>query len=270
MGHSPSARPDYDNPPVNEVVFGIQFKRLDLKAPHTGFFWEKLTKEEYPECKEMPPLPHIVESFDTISTQSPSFSIEQFERPPLPRLFFINRIKNHLVQIQQDRFHQNWRKLKYEDNYPRYLSLFPQFAKSWGLFGSFVREQNLGELEPDQYELTYVNHIPRGQAWRSLKDIGKIFPEFQCNVENRFLNEPEDISWRKVFRLPDNNGRLYASLRLAASRELKDQIMIFDLTARGFNADNINAWFEMAHEWIVRGFADLTDGTVQKTVWKRK
>jgi len=264
-----SSLPDYHNPPINEVVFGIQFKQLDLKSPHVGFFWEKLTKEEYPEFKEMPTLPHIVEAFGSSNIQPLPFSVESFDSPPLPRLFFINRVKNHLIQIQQDRFLQNWRKLKNEDNYPRYDNLFPQFATSWELFNSFVKEQNLGTLEPDQYELTYVNHIPRGEAWKSLKDIENIFPEFQCKVGGRFFNEPEDVSWRKVFRLPDSKGRLHVLLRLAVSKEL-GQIIIFELTARGFTPGNMNEWFDIAHEWIVKGFSDLTSSTIQTSIWKRK
>jgi len=265
-----SSLPDYHNPPINEVVFGIQFEPLALKSPHVGFFWEKISKEEYSEYKEMPTLPHIIESYGCPVVQPPPLRIESFEYPPLPRLFFINKIRNHLIQIQQDRFLQNWRKLRNEDIYPRYDNLFPQFVSSCELFKSFVREQNLGELKSDQYELTYVNHIPRGEAWRSLKDIDKIFPEFQCNVEGRFFKEPEDVYLRKVFRLPDKKGRLHVSLRLATSKELKDQVMVFDLTVRGFAPGNMSEWFGMAHEWIVRGFADLTNDTTQTTIWRRK
>jgi len=265
-----SSLPDYDNPPINEVVFGIQFKQLNLKSPHIGFFWEKLTKEEYPEYKEMATLPHIVEAFGGSNIQPPRISIESFECPPLPRVFFINRIQNHLIQIQQDRFIQNWRKIRKEDDYPRYNYLFPKFVNSLNQFNLFLEEQNIGKLEPDQYELTYVNHIPRGEAWRSLKDIGNIFPEFQGEVEKRFLDEPEDVFYRKVFRLPNNQGRLHVSLRLSVSKELKDQVMVFDLTARGFNSDNMKNWFDIAHEWIVRGFFELTSDSVQTAIWKRK
>ena len=270
MGQSLSPLPDYDNPPVTEVVFGIQFNKLEgIKAPDTGILWEKLGRKAYPECQEMPPLPQLIERFDAPPVQQRSVTVEQYTHPPLPRLFFINATKNHLIQVQQDRFHQNWRKLKSDDKYPRYAELYPKFIKSWKLFNSFVNELSLGAIEPNQYELTYVNHIPRGEGWVDLADVEKVFPEFQCKVGDRFLPEPENISWRKVYRLPNNSGRLHVSLGLAVSRELSDRIMVLDLTARGFTPNQMDTWFDIAHEWIVKGFTDLTGQSVQDSVWKR-
>ena len=269
MSEISSPLPDFDNPPVNEVVFGIQFNKLSkLKAPHTGILWEKLGREIYPECQEMAPLSHMIERFDEPTLPSSPITIEG--SPPLPRVFFINATQDHLLQIQQDRFHQNWRKLKSDDKYPRHKKLYPKFLESWKLFSLFINELDMGALEPNQYELTYVNHIPRGEGWVNVIDIEKIFPEFQCKTKDRFLPEPENVFWQKIFRLPNDTGRLYTSLRLAMSKESKDQIMIFDLTARGFIPNEMDEWFGIAHEWIVRGFADLTGQSVQDSVWKRK
>ena len=126
MVNSSSALPDYDNPPVNEVVFGIQFNKLEnLKAPHTGILWEKLGRKKYPECKEMPPIGHTIESFDEVPPLSQPVTIEGFNHPPLPRLFFINVVKNHLIQVQEDRLHQNWRKLLVSDKHQQILLFLP-------------------------------------------------------------------------------------------------------------------------------------------------
>ncbi len=270
MERPSSPLPDYDNPPVNEVVFGVQFNKVPIKAPDTGILWEKLGRKAYPECKEMPPLARVVERFDEPSSQPQRPTFEELSYPPLPRLFFINASKNHLIQVQQDRLHQNWRRLKSDDKYPRYATLYPKFVKSWRLFTSFVNELNLGASEPNQFELTYVNHIPRGQGWINLSDVENVFQDFQCKVGDRFLPEPENISWRRIYRLPDDSGRLHVSLRLAVSRETKDRVMILDLTARGFIPNKMDSWFDMAHEWIVKGFADLTAQPIQKSVWKKK
>ncbi len=270
MQSSAPPLPEYDNPPVIEVVFGVQYKELEeLKIPHVGIFWEKIGKDEYPECQEMPTLAHVVESYDLTSTP-PQQTIETREFPPLPRLFFVNKEKNHLIQLQRDRFLQNWRKLRQDVTYPRYKELFPRFLSSWRLFSEVVSELGIRELRTNQYELTYVNHIAQGDGWDNLSDIGKVFPEFQCKPDNRFLPEPENVRWRRIYRFPEEKGRLHVSLRHAISIETKKPLLVLNLTARGFAKGDLACWFDMAHEWIVRGFADLTGPDIQKTVWRRK
>ena len=44
-------------------------------------------------------------------------------------------------------------------------------------------------------------------------------------------------------------------------------------TARGQTVDKGKKqmwnWFDLAHEWIVRGFADLTTEKIQQNIWRR-
>jgi len=270
MQSSPSSLPDYENPPIIEVVFGIHFETLQsFKAPHTGFFWDMLNREEYPECEERPPIGFVQEVFGE-TPPLPSVSIEQFSHPPLPRLLFINKVKNHLMQVQQDGFLQNWRKLQADTKYPQYEELFPKFLNSWELFSSFVKEQEIGELKVRQYELTYINHILRGQGWVYPNDVGSVFRDLRYSKDKRLLLEPESVAWRTTYRLPDNKGRLHVKINQAVSRQNKDQVFVLDLTARGISNEGIQEWFDMAHEWIVRGFEDLTTSEIQEKVWKKK
>ena len=264
MADKASALPDYGNPPVNEVVFGIQFKKIDeFQAPHIGLLWEKLGRENFPKYQEMSPINHIVEDGPKTSP------VEMYDKPPLPRLLFINSDENHLVQVQQDRFHQNWRKLKPGDNYPRFGTLYPAFKKSWDFFKSFLKDMNVPEPVPDQYELTYVNQITQGEGWEKLADIEKVFRDFQCKTGDRFLPEPETLNWRRLYRLPDKMGRLHTALKMASTKEGK-RFMLFELTARGFGDVSMDEWFATGREWIVRGFTDLTTDSIQKAIWKRK
>ncbi|MBN1972461.1 MAG: TIGR04255 family protein [Sedimentisphaerales bacterium] len=263
--------PYYTKPPVNEVVFGIQFKKIqDFKAPHTGILWESFGRKKYPQCKEMPPISHTIENFDAVPTKTSPIIIEDIIRPPLPRIFFISEEKKHLIQIQEDRLHLNWRKLKTQDEYPRYNNLYPKFQEYWSSFITFIKDMNLGSVEPDQYELTYVNHIPRGDGWVDISKLEDVFKHIQPNVNTDFLPKPENVSWRFSYVLPNNSGRLHVSIRIAVNKESNNQIIIFDLTARGFIPDKIDSWFGMAHEWIVKGFTDLTTSYTQDTIWRRK
>ena len=268
MAEKASALPDYNNPPVNEVVFGVQYQKIDrFQTPHTGLLWEKLDREKFPKCQEMPPINHILETPD--GTVGSTSTIELFERPPFPRLLFFNSPGDQLIQVQQDRFLRNWRKLKPGDKYPRFITLYPEFKKSWEFFKSFLKDMNLPEPVPDQYELTYVNQITQGEGWEKPADIDKVFRDFKCDVKERFLPEPETLSWRKIYRLPNQMGRLHTSLKTASTKEGK-RVMLFELTARGFGSVSIDDWFEMGREWIVRGFADLTTDSIQKALWHLK
>jgi hypothetical protein len=76
-----------------------------------------------------------------------------------------------------------------------------------------------------------------------------------------------------VFRLPDRQGRLYATKQLAFLPPNLDPIVAFELKARGIagtgTINDIWPWFEMAHEWIVRGFTDMTSEKAQTELWGR-
>jgi hypothetical protein len=196
------------------------------------------------------------------------------DKPPLPRIWFVHQSETGIIQVQRDRFLHNWKKVRPEDEYPRYTNVIELFRKHLATFDSFVTDVGLGGIEPLQYELTYVNHVPQGEGFESLDRIGKVFPDFGWrHTESRFLPMPERVNWRTSFILPDRAGRLHATIRNGARRDDNRPILLLELTARGFGKDNSRAemweWFNLGHEWIVRTFADLTDADVQRNVWRR-
>lgn len=263
--------PDFGKPPVIEVVCGISFKSLDrLLAPHLGLLWEKF-KPSYPNCQEVPPLVQQVERFD------PKTLVEAqlLELPPLPRIWFIDEKGNTLIQVQRDRFLHNWKKVEPTDEYPRFPEVSKIFRERLGQFEAFLRENGLGRIEPVQYELTYINHIPRGEGWDTLRDIGSVFPDFSWNFgRERFIPVPEAINWKSVFQLPEQTGRLHVSIRSANRLSDSKPILLLELTARGIgkeqSQDAMWSWLDTARTWIVRTFADLTDERLQKNFWGRK
>ena len=139
---------------------------------------------------------------------------------------------------------------------------------------SFLDDNGLGSVVPEQYEMTYVNHIPCGVGLNTLAEVGTVFPDF-CWVagSDRFLSDPERFNWKTSFVLPDEAGRLHVTIRSGLRREDKTPILLFEITARGMTADGKKsamwAWFDLAHEWIVRSFTDLTSASMHKNVWKR-
>jgi uncharacterized protein (TIGR04255 family) len=264
----------YENPPVTEVVIGVLFEPINsLLIPHFGILWEKY-RSEYSDCREVPPLPPIIETFE--EGQLPPKSIIEFsDLPPLPRIWFVHNSKNRIIQVQRDRFLHNWKKADPKDEYPRYYSVYERFLTHCSQFESFLEENKLGKIVPLQFEMTYVNHIPQGEGWKSLAEIASLLPDFAYrNIKGRFFPNPENINWRTAFALPKNAGRMHVNIRNGTHIETRQATLILELTVRGIGTDRSKAgmkeWFDLAHQWIVYGFADLTDEEVQKKIWKRE
>ena len=264
--------PDYEKPPVTEVVIGIQFNNLEKFGPvHAGLYWQRIRKK-YPKFEARPPLGFVKESFGVKkeTMQESRIEITQF---PVPRTWFLKDDESRLVQLQSTHFFHNWKKVKREDIYPRYDVIKEEYKKLWEGFLVFVNEQNLGEVKPNIWELTYVNHIPQGQGWNSLKDIAKLFPCWSGATSENYLPEPENLALSVSYLFPEEKGRLHIKLDQVIRIDDNSEGLRLNLTARGKldNSDinQILPCFEKGHEWIVRGFTDFTSQEAHN-IWGRK
>lgn len=266
--------PSYDRPPVVEVAIGVQFEALDkFSAPYIGLFWEQI-KDRYPKTQVTAPIQSMIEAPESerIAAESTNQAIVT-DVPPMPRTFFIDEVGNWILQVQEDRVLHNWRKVKDDDEYPRYPAALSMFNDAWKVFNDFCNEEDLGVPTINQLEMTYVNRIPQGAGWASLADIGEVFPDLTWRAGQRFLPPPSAAAWRTVFPLPEQQGRLHVTLRHGIEPASRSQLLLCDLTARGMpttaDPDAIDKWFTLAREWIVRGFTDLSADRIQRTEWGR-
>lgn len=174
-----------------------------------------------------------------------------------------------VVQLQRERFLCNWRKTQKDHKYPRYHRIIERFWSQYRRYEEFVLAKCSVQLEPDQYELTYINHIPQGRGWDSLADLASVFRDLSWRSEDHsFLPVPERVAFNTSFVLPGSAGRLHVSLQTASLKQDGTPVLVLELTARGFS-DNRVEWFDRAHTWIVKGFEDLTQLPVQKDVWRK-
>jgi len=254
--------PSYKNPPVDEVVCGFRFEPLrDLKVPHIGLLWEKF-RSEYPTTQHAVPI-----AIDN------SLAIDEATGIPLPRIWFISKADNELIQFQSDRFYYNWRHRG--DDYPRYPSIVKKFEKAKSCLDAFTKELQLATIKPVECELTYINHIPAGQGWESIDDLPKVIGDFTWQKEkHHFLPNPANVAWQVRFELPEGKGWLNVKLNQAMRKVDSVPSLILELTAKGLGEEKTEKamynWFDLAHEWIVRGFTDLTERELQQTFWKRE
>lgn len=254
--------PSYKKPPVNEVVCGIRFHDPDkLCIPHIGLLWDKF-RREYPKIQHAPPIASV----------KGEILVDKATGIPLPRVWFINESDDQLVQFQFDRFYFNWRRR--ENEYPRYNHVIENFERTWNTIEIFFGEFELGELKPIECELTYINHIPKGQEWNTIDDLPKIFTDFVWKQkEKRFLPNPENIAWQAEFPLPEKKGHLIVSLKQAIRAEDKVTLLVLELKTRGIGESSsleaTREWFDLAHKWIVQGFTDLITPEIQD-IWERE
>ncbi len=260
--------PFYDQPPVTEVACSVLFPPLEgFLSAYFGLLWERF-QPEYKFCDDVVPITPRIEASDP---QDADLQIKLSNVPPLPRVWFINQDETRIIQVQRDIFAHNWRKVKVESEYPRYEYLVKAFQEHLTKFNNFLVEAELGEIQPLKYELTYVNQIPQGEAWLKFEDIGKIFPDVGWRISHeRFLTGPQNISWNAGFNLPNELGRLNISVKTVVINE--HPVILFDLSVRGIGTytsrERLQNWFDIAHEWIVCAFADLTSEEIQTKHWK--
>ncbi|NNB44558.1 TIGR04255 family protein [Pseudomonas chlororaphis] len=248
IGDSPL--PSYKRPPINEVVFGCQFEQLkDFKVTHFGELWNHL-KKDFPKVEHALP----------IVNSDGDFPEDRITGLPLVRAWFVNNTDSRLVQFQLDRFYYNWRKKEGELAYPRFAEVFSCFERHFRTFNMFVADNNLGVLHPSVWELTYTNHIFLDE---SSSVVANFFKDLQWVEEsNRFLPTPEDPVWAATFNMPNSAGTLMARLGNGKVQGDDRKLKVLELAARGNVTDHselaMQDWFNLARDWIVRGFTDLT------------
>lgn len=265
------ALPDYESPPVVEVAIGMQYSPLeDLRAAHVGLYWG-LIKDEFPKLEERAPLPHRTQEAEP-SIRPRSMRIQLTDSPELPRSWFLTSSESRLLQLQRDRFVMNWRKVAQDSEYPRYPKIRDEFRARWKEYVDFLSGQSIGEPSPDLLELTYVNLIPRGEGWERISEAGNVFLPFTWKTRDGFLSKPKTIRTAMSFALPEHKGQLAVEL-YPISPEGEEEKLRLSLSATGYptnlNDDSVWAWFDLAREWIVRGFADLV-APMTDELWGRK
>jgi len=261
----------FDRPPIDEVAFSIQFKPLEgLLVPYYGLLWDHF-RADYPACEDVAPLLSLAEGPDGAVQEEPQFDVASL----IPRVWFLQPDGPGLIQVQRNRFIVNWRRRQPEDKYPGFPNILRRFRQHLNEFEAFLKDHEIGQLAMEQYELTYINVVAKGEGWNDAAQVSRIFPHFTVPnpVSSGVLGVPEGLAWKIAFPLPENKGRLHASLQQGRRRRDGVPVLHLNLTARGIGhnstRDAMWDWFDLAHRSITEGFHTLTSEEVQRDVWQR-
>ena len=184
---------------------------------------------------------------------------------PQVRLRVRNRAKDRMLQLQNGRFILNWLKVEGQA-YPRYESIHREFAELLERFRDFLNTGSSGKLPVgNQWEVTYLNHIPKGGIWKSPMDWGF------CRLWNadRFTLphvELESVESEWHFVIPRQQGRLHINWK-HARKPKGEELIVLNLTARGaceapeLAMNQCLTGLDQGHTAIVTTFRDIMSET---------
>ena len=269
----PKLLPKYESPPVIETVLSVQFAPLKhYSNAHGGWFWKNYLDDTWVNIQEVPPLLDQFERFGDERKWAPRGSMFSLRPGPEPnRMQFIGKDDERMIQIQNSRFIYNWRKRS--GHYPSYDKLLPEFNEQLEKFNKFVDDSGNEKLQLDQWEVTYVNHIVKGDLWETPNDWPNILPGLYIPKAIPSKQHFESLKGEWHLIIDDNLGRLHITIeQVRVLGEENQDILLLQFTARGpivdENIDNLKSSFDIGHESIVQSFTDITSETAHK-FWKR-
>jgi uncharacterized protein (TIGR04255 family) len=254
----------YENPPVVETVLSVQFNPLrNFGAGYLGAYWRQLGSE-WPNVSDAPAVDPVFEQFDSPNTWERAAFIKLSTKADM-RLQIRNVARDRMIQVQNGRFFYNWLRTS-ETEYPSYEVVRPEFDEQWEQFRAFVIAQSEEQVvQPNQWEILYVNHIAKGTLWNDFADFPKIF-SFLSQPELGGTNVlPDSIGGEWRFEVSPKKGRLYLRLGMKVRDEDKKPCIVLTLIARGPIDDDCTLYsgLELGHSTITNLFDRITTKTAQ-------
>lgn len=261
----PASLPEYRQPPLNEVVMGIQFRPAEgYHQILAGHVWS-LFKKRFSRVEEHQRLAPQFETFGLNKPGTPQ--IQLVSGAEHDRFWFVTPNGDELIQFQSDRLLHNWRN-NGKSSYPRFEKMASEFESQARKLESYFSTLNKQKLDITQCEITYINHvkITGKNNLRSIEDV--------INLVS-FLSSPDDASlkYRRTIINSDGNksGRLYVECSSAYNSN-GEAIVLINLTARGApistEISDAIAFLRQGRDMIVNEFTSITTD-VAHNLWER-
>jgi uncharacterized protein (TIGR04255 family) len=262
--------PAFDTPPVIETVLGVQFEPLkDLTSVHVGWFWKEYLDRNWNKFTETLALPDQFERFEPTPFAPPQIRIGPVKFPGRSQIS--NPGDGRMIQIQPSQFHYNWNRVRGE--YPRYRKVLEEFERHFANFCRFVKQADLGEVVPNQWELTYIDSIPKGALWENPSDWHEVLPGLFSPLRHVGSVRLEAFGGVWQFEIPPQRGRLHVTVNLAALESDPTPVLLYQSTARGpipkKGGLTLREGLNLGHQAAVDLFLGVTSEKAQKT-WGRK
>ncbi len=252
-----SDSPRFQNPPIVEFVLGVQFSPLTkLTTGHFGLLW-KVLGDDWTIPEDAPAIEDQFERFERPKwSHRPSVQLRMEKTMPVGRFVLKNTREDRLVQVQQTRFHLNWRKTG--ELKPGYSTLITEFETTLKKFQDFTSSTGLGDLEFNQWEITYVDSYPQKDYWETPADWSKILPGLfgTLSAADGLILEHRAAQWS--FEIQPKRGRLHIAAHPGRWGDDEGVSLLVNTTARGPIGKSGNAslreGLDLGHEVAVQSF----------------
>lgn len=258
----PDHLPDFTDPPLDEVVIGVQFAPVPGYASvHSMKVWD-LFKAEFPKVQELPVLEPQFETFGGMNAQAgPRIQVGAF--PVGSRLWFLSDDENHLIQFQPDRFITNWRREPNTQPYPRFEGLAEAFETNVGKLAGHFESDFDYRVNINQAEISYINIIPVDK----FSDAGQWFELWNGGA---FEVESLNSSFNEVIKGADGKpfARLSHQIQSVLTADGKQRAfrlsLIFKGKPAGSDIGSAMAFLTTGRDAIVTRFSEITTTEAQR------
>jgi uncharacterized protein (TIGR04255 family) len=262
--------PVFNQPPVIETVIGVQFAPLPgFSSAHVGWFWKKYLDEKWTKITDAVPLPDEFERFEAAPSAGMHLRFEPMKLPSRLQVSWAN--DGRMIQIQPTRFHYNWNRVGGE--YPRYRSVRDEFDHYFGAFCRFAAEAKLGDIAPNQWEVTYIDSVPQGALWTTPADWHEVLPGLFSARPPVGEVRLESFGGEWHYEIPPQRGRLHLSVQLARIGNDPTPVLLMQTTARGpvgaGGTASIAEGLELGHRTALDTFTRIISEKAQKA-WGRQ
>ncbi|CZT36111.1 TIGR04255 family protein [Rhizobium sp. 9140] len=262
--------PEFDNPPLNEMIVGVQFNPAETYSQiRAGEVWS-LFKKRYPLHEEHPPL---LPQFETFGLPAPpQFGFNMVNGGQHDRFWFLTPDRRELIQFQEDRLLHNWRQVDGAPTvkYPRFENILDKFSEEATELSRYFSSIGSRPITFNQAEITYTNHIVLNNS-----DIGSTHVDYLNVLNLERVVDPDDIVFimRRVLSNGENPfARLIVEAKTAVHNQTFQRMVVLSLTVRGNPPDGSLEdvlWFlKLGHEVIVEEFTAITTDYAHE-VWGR-
>lgn len=271
-GQSPLL-PNFDKPPVIETVLGVFFRPLrNLDSVRQGVFWWEVLRSEFPEFELRAPVDEVVERFEAEASDfQAGFRWQVSNAPETPRLWAKSRSGEHILQLQRNALLANWLR---RGEYRPFDVRRTDFEQRFGQLDEYSQSV-LGEaIVPVSVTITYINHMPLNERETWAGALRRILNDWSSRSAGAWLPESDPGLVQQSFAFPEKGGRLHATITPAREKDSGNVVVQLELTSRIMLSKEqspltlISQGFDAAHEWVVRGFSDITRSEMHE-LWGR-